>query len=93
MRSSDPWLSLSSLGPMTELLNIALEDDDGNVILPPDPRKNGNCFAVRHLPARGDEVHVNDSYYVVVDIIHRLHHQAPNIITLRLRPKSLSLDE
>jgi hypothetical protein len=78
---------------MAELFNITLEDDDGNVILPQNPRENGNAFAVCHLPRKGDEVQVNDTSWTVIDVIHRLHETHPTDISLRLRAKSLELDE
>jgi hypothetical protein len=78
---------------MGEPIQISLEDDDGNVILPPNPQENGNAFAVHYLPRKGDEVQVNDTCWTVIDVIHRLHHASPNTISLRLRAKSLELDE
>jgi hypothetical protein len=53
---------------MSELFNVTVEDDDGKVIAPNDP-KHGNAFAIRHLPRKGDEVHIDDKHYVVLDVI------------------------
>jgi hypothetical protein len=78
---------------MSDMINVTLEDDDGNVILPPEPQKQGNAFAIRHVPRKGDEVQVNDTRYTVIDVIHHFHHDTPATLSLRLRPRSLELDE
>jgi hypothetical protein len=57
---------------MNDLFNVPLEDDDGRVITPRDVQKHGNAFAICHLPRKGDEVHVNDTCYVVLGVIHEL---------------------
>jgi hypothetical protein len=78
---------------MNDVFNVSLEDDDGKVIVPKDPHKSGNSFAVQHLPRKGDEIQVNDMHYVVLDIIHEFHETTPAAISLRLKLKSVYTGE
>jgi hypothetical protein len=71
--------------------NVTLEDDDGKMILPPEPEKHGNAFLVHCLPRKGDEVQVNDVRYTVIAVIHRLDPDFP-AATISLRLKRIALD-
>jgi hypothetical protein len=78
---------------MSELFNVTVEDDDGAQILPREPYKHGNAFAVRFLPRKGDEVQVNDTRYTVIDVIHHFSPDSPATIAVRLKPISLDLED
>ncbi|MDP1586144.1 MAG: hypothetical protein Q8M07_00245 [Prosthecobacter sp.] len=70
---------------MNESINITLEDDDGNVVLPRDPAKNGNAFSVRVIPRQGDEIQVYETRYRVIDVIHQLTHEHTAFLSVRVK--------
>ncbi|MDZ4404450.1 hypothetical protein [Prosthecobacter sp.] len=77
---------------MNEPFSITLEDDDGNVVLPKNPGKEGNAFSIRHLPRKGDEIQIYETRYTVIDVIHRLTHEHPAFVSLRVALIDLDLN-